>query len=267
MNHYPRHIGDYLKKTLGLTMLQDGAYNRALDWYYAQERPLPPKPGVYGELRCMTRGDREAVDVVLSRYFTEGPDGYHHGRCDEEIERYASRAETARNNGRNGGRPRNRAGTESDTEPEPSRFAGETKSGTGSKTNQNQNQNQNQKPHGGGMSELPTPETPQLPGTLSPPTWTAWRAHLANLGKPMTPQAERLQLARLAEHPDPEATVRKAIERGHRNLEPAGGYADGKAKQTVHDKRAATAAAIYGNPPEAPNVEPTDITGEARRIA
>lgn len=116
-------------------------------------------------------------------------------------------------------------------------------------------------------SECPTSPALALPGTLSPPTWAAWRAHLANLGKPLTPQAERLQLARLAEHADPDATVRKAIERGHRNLEPVGGYADAKPRQTVHDKRAATAAAIYGKPPEPPNVEPTDITGEARRIA
>ena len=56
---------------------------------------------------------------------------------------------------------------------------------------------------------------------------------------------------------------------GFRNwLRRAGEFARQKAgRNTVHDKRAATAAAIYGNPPEPPNVEPTDITGEARRIA
>lgn len=114
---------------------------------------------------------------------------------------------------------------------------------------------------------MPTSAAPPLPGTLSPPTWTAWRAHLANLGKPLTPQAERLQLARLAGHADADAIVRKAIESGHRNLEPVGGYPDAKRNPTVHAKRAATAAAIYGTPPEPPNVEPTDITGEASRIA
>jgi len=171
VNHYPRHIGDYLKKTLGLTMLQDGAYNRALDWYYAQERPLPPKPAVYGELRCMTRVDREAVDVVLARYFTEDPDGYRHGRCDEEIERYANRAESARNNGRNGGRPRNRTGTESDTEQEPSRFVEKTESGTESKTNQNQNQNQNQKNPEDGRA-LSEHRPARARGLALSPTWT-----------------------------------------------------------------------------------------------
>ncbi len=88
MNHYPRHVGDYLKKTLGLTLIQDGAYTRAIDWYYAHEGPLPHKPAVYGELRCQSKADRDTVDIVLARYFVESPQGYRHGRCDEEIERY-----------------------------------------------------------------------------------------------------------------------------------------------------------------------------------
>ena len=143
MNHYPRHVGDYLKKTLGLTMAQDGAYTRAIDWYYVHEKPLPLKPEVYGELRCLSKADRDAVNVVLARYFTETADGYRHNRCDEEIDRYHVRAESARINGRNGGRPRRE--TEPDTEHKPNRLAKETGPATGSEASQNQNQNQNQK--------------------------------------------------------------------------------------------------------------------------
>jgi uncharacterized protein YdaU (DUF1376 family) len=95
VNHYPRHIGDYLKKTVGLSMVQDGAYNRAIDWYYSHEKPLPRKPDVYGELRCLSKADRDAVDVVLSRYFREGEDGYRHERCDEEVAKYREKSAKA----------------------------------------------------------------------------------------------------------------------------------------------------------------------------
>lgn len=262
MNHYPRHVGDYLKKTLALTMAQDGAYCRALDWYYSHESPLPLKPDVYGELRCMSRADRDAVNVVLARYFEETPEGYRHKRCDEEIGRYLMRAETARENGRGGGRPK----TNPVTKSEPDRLPQETMSGTGSKTSQNQNQNQNHKPRE--TSEgIPTSEAPDLPGTLTPSTWAAWRSHLANLRKPMTPQAERLQLHRLAGHADPESVVLTAIERGHRVLEPVGGWPDAKPHESIAEKRAQTAREMHGNLTHERSNEPTDITAESQRVA
>ena len=41
VNYYPHHIGDYSKDTSHLTMLEDAAYRRMLDVYYATEKPLP----------------------------------------------------------------------------------------------------------------------------------------------------------------------------------------------------------------------------------
>lgn len=95
MNHYPHHVGDYLKKTLGLSLAQDGAYRRAIDWYYDHEGPLPLKPAVYDELRCKGKPDRDAVDVVLAKYFTQTSEGYRHERCDEEIAKYADKSAKA----------------------------------------------------------------------------------------------------------------------------------------------------------------------------
>lgn len=87
MNHYQRHTGDYLKKTIGLTMLQDGAYGRMIDLYYIEERPLPSDRGdLYSALRCGCKADREAVEFVLRKYFQEKNDGFHNDRCDEELE-------------------------------------------------------------------------------------------------------------------------------------------------------------------------------------
>lgn len=96
MNHYPHHVGDYLKKTIALTMVEDGAYRRAIDWYYSYERPLPRKPGIYAELRCASKQDRAAVDAVLARYFTETDDGYRHDRCDKELAHYREKSAKAK---------------------------------------------------------------------------------------------------------------------------------------------------------------------------
>lgn len=89
MNHYPHHIGDYLKDTAHLTMIEDGAYRRLIDLYYQHEQPLPSeKRQVYRLARASSPAERKAVDTILDEYFTATPDGYRHSRCDEEIEQY-----------------------------------------------------------------------------------------------------------------------------------------------------------------------------------
>ena len=38
MNHYPHHIGDFLKDTVGLTDPEELVYRRLLESYYSRER-------------------------------------------------------------------------------------------------------------------------------------------------------------------------------------------------------------------------------------
>lgn len=97
MNYYEHHLGDYLRDTAHLTMLEDGAYRRLLDAYYIRETPLPAAPReVYRLVRAASKQDREAVDTVLREFFTEGPDGWRHSRCDREIERFQGKQAKAR---------------------------------------------------------------------------------------------------------------------------------------------------------------------------
>lgn len=103
MNYYRRYVGDYLRDTPRLTILQHGAYTLMLDYYYADEKPLPlDREELYLLLRAMRPEDREAVDKVVDTYFTRHADGFHNKRADEEI--HAS--QSARTNGGKGGRPR-----------------------------------------------------------------------------------------------------------------------------------------------------------------
>jgi uncharacterized protein YdaU (DUF1376 family) len=106
VNFYKRYMGDYLRDTMRLPMIQDGAYGRLIDAYYAEEKPLPlDREELYRMARANSKTEREAVDAVISRFFRESADGYHHKRIDEEIAKARAKAEANRTNGKNGGRP------------------------------------------------------------------------------------------------------------------------------------------------------------------
>lgn len=107
MNFYKRYMGDYLRDTLGLSMPEDGAYNRLIDFYYSTEQPLPlAKDELYRIARATGKKDQEAIDLVIKRFFQATPDGYRHKRIDVEIEKSKEKAKANQANGQKGGRPR-----------------------------------------------------------------------------------------------------------------------------------------------------------------
>ena len=95
MNFYPFHLGDYVKKTAHLTPTEDLIYRRLIDRYYMTETPIQL------DIECVARliGMRDHVSFVsdiLSEFFLKSEDGYRHERCDEEIEKYHKKADSAR---------------------------------------------------------------------------------------------------------------------------------------------------------------------------
>jgi uncharacterized protein YdaU (DUF1376 family) len=119
MNYYERFPGDFIKKTMRLTMLQDGAYNRLLDWQYANEEALPMEPDEqYRIARASTVDEKAAVDTVVARYFTfEHDGGLWPERVVEEIDKARKRMERSRTNGSKGGRPGKLGSVPRRTEP------------------------------------------------------------------------------------------------------------------------------------------------------
>lgn len=86
MNYYRRYVGDYLKKTSRLSMLEHGAYNLLLDYYYAEEQPIPlDLDEVYRMCRAILPEERRAVVKILTSFFVKAEDGYRNQRADEEI--------------------------------------------------------------------------------------------------------------------------------------------------------------------------------------
>lgn len=83
---YPEYPGDYGRKTSHLSLAEHGAYKVLRDHYYSTGRALPTNVDVlYRICRAFEGSDRAAVDAVVAEFFTLEPDGYHNGRCDEEL--------------------------------------------------------------------------------------------------------------------------------------------------------------------------------------
>jgi uncharacterized protein YdaU (DUF1376 family) len=97
MNYFEKHIGDYIRDTVSLTMLEDGAYNRLIDQMYQSERALPlDKKMVYRLARATSSAERKAVDFVLDTFFKASEDGYEQKRIRAEIERYQEKQRKAK---------------------------------------------------------------------------------------------------------------------------------------------------------------------------
>ena len=109
MNFYSRFPGDYARDTAHLSLMEHGVYSVLLDTYYSTEKPLPPDlESLCRICRAMTKEERAAVKSVVDQFFPTDGDGMRHNRrADIEIPAARVRIETARENGKKGGRPPN----------------------------------------------------------------------------------------------------------------------------------------------------------------
>jgi len=103
MHYYQFNIGDYIKNTLHLSLMEDLAYRRLLDLYYDSEQPIPNDiPRVARRLRL----ESQVVQTVLDEFFTLTNEGYKNHRADLEIASYHEYMAKQKANGSKGGRPK-----------------------------------------------------------------------------------------------------------------------------------------------------------------
>jgi uncharacterized protein YdaU (DUF1376 family) len=124
MHYYQFNIGDYLKQTAHLTPMEDICYRRLLDMYYETESRIPT------ETDWVSRRLRLGSDLVMSvlkEFFFLTENGWENARCEADIAAYKAKANTAKTNGKLGGRPKktqlvilaNQSETESKANQEP----------------------------------------------------------------------------------------------------------------------------------------------------
>lgn len=95
MFYYKFNIGDYHSHTSHLTVEEDCAYRRMIDWCYLHERCLPKEIEEIGRLIRM-RTHSESIANVLREFFVEREDGFYSDRISFEINEYKTKSDKAR---------------------------------------------------------------------------------------------------------------------------------------------------------------------------
>lgn len=89
------HLGDYYSHTAHLSLIEDLAYRRLMDFYYLHESPPTGRPDQIARLIRMPK-EVAAVQQVLNEFFCQelsdsGDNSqvvWRHKRCDEEVNKY-----------------------------------------------------------------------------------------------------------------------------------------------------------------------------------
>lgn len=106
MKYFDFNLGDYLGKTVHLSLAEHGAYVLMMSTFYSTEKPLPADRQVlYRLLRAASPAERKAIDNVVGQFWSEQDGKLTNKRCDETLTIYRSWVEKQKANGSRGGRP------------------------------------------------------------------------------------------------------------------------------------------------------------------
>jgi uncharacterized protein YdaU (DUF1376 family) len=93
MHYYNFHIGDYKSHTSHLSVIEDIAYRRLLDFYYLHEKPIK-QHDIARQIGM--REHEQDVLTILDEFFLSSPQGFVHPRADKEIARFKEFAEAGK---------------------------------------------------------------------------------------------------------------------------------------------------------------------------
>jgi len=93
MHYFQFHIGDYKSHTHHLSLLEDLAYRRLLDFYFLHENPIKHRDIAR---QIGMRDHEEDVMTVLNEFFISTPEGFVNPRADKEIKQYKEFAEAGK---------------------------------------------------------------------------------------------------------------------------------------------------------------------------
>lgn len=106
MYYYKHHIGDFRSGTANMTRQERWLYRDMLDVYYDKEQPLPIDIQDVCDSIGATDEEVRLIAKILRLKFNQTETGWVHERCEIELNTYRANGDTARENGKKGGRPR-----------------------------------------------------------------------------------------------------------------------------------------------------------------
>jgi uncharacterized protein YdaU (DUF1376 family) len=211
VNYFEKHIGDWIRDTVSLTMLEDGAYNRLIDQYYQTERPLPnDKKLVYRLARANSSAERKAVDFVIENFFERTDAGYVQKRAEAELERYSEKRAKAQASAN--ARWNRSEGNANASQPHDASDMRTHSVGNAHQSPDTSNQTpttKHQTPEPPKGKDKDAPATLELPDWIPEDAWTAFVAMRKKIKAPLTDDAVRLAIDKLA----------KLMQAGHRPRE------------------------------------------------
>jgi uncharacterized protein YdaU (DUF1376 family) len=93
MHYYQFHIGDYISHTRHLSLMEDLAYRRLLDFYFLHEQAIKHRDAAR---QIGMREHEEDVMTVLNEFFISTEDGFVNPRADKEIKQYKEFSEAGK---------------------------------------------------------------------------------------------------------------------------------------------------------------------------
>jgi uncharacterized protein YdaU (DUF1376 family) len=93
MHYYQFHIGDYMSHTRHLSLMEDLAYRRLLDFYFLHEQPIKHRDAAR---QLGMKEHEEDVLTVLNEFFLSTEEGFVNPRADKEIKQYKEFAEAGK---------------------------------------------------------------------------------------------------------------------------------------------------------------------------
>jgi uncharacterized protein YdaU (DUF1376 family) len=93
MHYYQFHIGDYISHTRHLSLMEDLAYRRLLDFYFLHENPIKQRDIAR---QIGMREHEQDVLTVLNEFFLSTDEGFVSPRADKEIKQYKEFSEAGK---------------------------------------------------------------------------------------------------------------------------------------------------------------------------
>lgn len=190
-NWYPFYVGDYMRDTAQLSMIEHGAYRMLLDHYYSTGNPLPAnEKQLHRICRAFDKQEQDAIAFVLHLFFEHDKknDCYKSKRVDKELKKKndisEKRSQAAKNKGKI-----SKKNNSANAKQLQSKSKAIAHTSTSTSTSTPTITNNTPLPPKGGLIEIPN--------FINSDVWDSWVKHRSEIKKKLTRTQSEKQIEKL----------------------------------------------------------------------